>query len=305
YNYNREDEEIYKEFLEIAHELIPNMLKTASLSKCLQEKTILCDPQCFAYVLQFYDGICQWEEGSCTPVLHIGWAKHFITCIAKFSPRVREYLHIKTNDEETMDMEDKSECTTNGDGNKDQSTEKGLAQDVKASRKDDKKEESNIAAIAGSDCEVPSELLDTVTTTTATPFTTTSTWDAKTDFYDFLSSQSNGSAFPGMTMESVMKAESPAEMVLHRQSRSGPHSVASDEGGVTCRDALPVMIPTNITFTSAKMKGLKDLLTSHGKVNTSAIQLQLTAQSQTTVVKRSRSATEYDYVSQRRRPRRE
>ncbi len=34
----------------------------------------LQDPECFAHLLRFYDGICKWEEGSPTPVLHVGWA---------------------------------------------------------------------------------------------------------------------------------------------------------------------------------------------------------------------------------------
>lgn len=44
------------------------------------------------------------------------------------------------------------------------------------------------------------------------------------------------------------------------------------------------------------MTGLKDLLLSE-KLNTSAIQLQLTAQSQVQVVKRGRQANEFDFMS--------
>ncbi|XP_070577184.1 menin-like [Ptychodera flava] len=357
YNYNREDEEIYKEFLEIAHELIPNMLKTASMVP-LHEQSILRDPQSFAYLLEFYDGICQWEEGSSTPVLHIGWAKHFITCVAKFSPSIRELLDIKTDEEEEDDKDGeggKEEKENDRNGQKDENDtangdtkgkipgkrpgggRKGGTHEGKSNSKDQVKgekaetksenrsgeEESsdstnpNISALAADCGDVlhPDYLLENLTTAAATPFTS-SAWDGKTDFNDFLSSQSNGSAFPGMTMESVMKAESPAEMVLHRQSRGdgqvGVHdedsnlSMQSSDGGFATPQ-LPQqhLVTPKITFTSAKMKGLRDLLTTGGKINTSAIQLQLTAQSQVTVMKRRSSASDYDYSSQRRRQRRE
>ncbi|PRD24485.1 UNVERIFIED_CONTAM: Menin [Trichonephila clavipes] len=52
----------------------------------------------------------------------------------------------------------------------------------------------------------------------------------------------------------------------------------------------------SVTLTSQKMKGLKDLLLAE-KLNTSAIQLQLTAQSQVQVVKRGRQVNEFDLVS--------
>ncbi|EFX68372.1 hypothetical protein DAPPUDRAFT_63144, partial [Daphnia pulex] len=82
YNYSREDEEIYKEFLEIANELIPFVMKVEGSGH--SARSILKDSECFAHLLRFYDGICQWEEGSCTPVLHIGWAKPLVNTISKF-----------------------------------------------------------------------------------------------------------------------------------------------------------------------------------------------------------------------------
>ena len=74
YKYSKDDEEIYKEFLEIANELIPHTVRTASLNPQTYRE-VLQDPECFSHVLRFYDGICSWEEDSLTPVLHIGWAK--------------------------------------------------------------------------------------------------------------------------------------------------------------------------------------------------------------------------------------
>lgn len=50
YNYSRDDEEIYKEFLDIANEMIPLVMKTESSGH--SGKSILRDPQCFANLLR-------------------------------------------------------------------------------------------------------------------------------------------------------------------------------------------------------------------------------------------------------------
>lgn len=92
YNYSRDDEEIYKEFLDIANEHIPLIMKTESSGH--SAKSILRDPQCFANLLRFYDGICQWEEGSSTPILHIGWAKQLCYTISKFDYEIRSQIKI-------------------------------------------------------------------------------------------------------------------------------------------------------------------------------------------------------------------
>ena len=90
YRYSKDDEEIYKEFMEIANELIPHAVKAASSSEGSKDgKSILADPECFEAILRFYDGICCWEEGSATPVLHIGWARHMVTTCSKFDGKVR------------------------------------------------------------------------------------------------------------------------------------------------------------------------------------------------------------------------
>lgn len=50
YNYSRDDEEIYKEFLDIANELIPLVMKTESSGH--SAKSVLRDPHCFANLLR-------------------------------------------------------------------------------------------------------------------------------------------------------------------------------------------------------------------------------------------------------------
>lgn len=78
--------------MEIANELIPHIIKVESSG--FSASTILRKPQCFANLLRFYDGICQWEEGSATPVLHIGWAKPLVNTISKFDADVRAQVNI-------------------------------------------------------------------------------------------------------------------------------------------------------------------------------------------------------------------
>ncbi|CAK8678313.1 unnamed protein product [Clavelina lepadiformis] len=86
YNYGKEDEEIYKEMIDIANDLIPQALK---------EDLSLCgDADCYRDILRFYDGICLWEEDSSTPVLHSWWARHFTFTIGRFQPSAKESIKI-------------------------------------------------------------------------------------------------------------------------------------------------------------------------------------------------------------------
>ncbi|XP_064490117.1 menin-like isoform X2 [Ornithodoros turicata] len=96
FNYGREDEEIYKEFMEIANDLIPQVVKLSSAG----DGTLLRDAHCFAHLLRFYDGLCAWEEGSATPVLHIGWARPLVHTIAKFPASVRASATVLTSEDE-------------------------------------------------------------------------------------------------------------------------------------------------------------------------------------------------------------
>lgn len=50
YNYSRDDEEIYKEFAEIANETIPQLMKAESSGH--SARSILKDPECFASLLR-------------------------------------------------------------------------------------------------------------------------------------------------------------------------------------------------------------------------------------------------------------
>ena len=99
YNYSKGDEEMFKELYEIANDYIPNILKRSSSASANSENdaatrnpNLADDPSFFALVLQFYDGVCLWEEGSHTPVLHADWAKKLVQSISRFTPSCRSAL---------------------------------------------------------------------------------------------------------------------------------------------------------------------------------------------------------------------
>ncbi|CAL8093926.1 unnamed protein product [Calicophoron daubneyi] len=107
YNHSSEDWEIYRELLEIATILMPQMFRGAAETArsccegsvdtdsdgCLYQPTnILDDPQCLAHLLSFYDNLCLWEEGSPVPVLHVGWVDKLMVSLARFSQRARRHL---------------------------------------------------------------------------------------------------------------------------------------------------------------------------------------------------------------------
>ncbi|KAI8484751.1 Menin [Branchiostoma belcheri] len=351
YNYNREDEEIYKEFLEIAHELIPNVLKSVSLSTlqspalspasstddsseksngrstpvAVAQSPLLNDPECFAYLLQLYDGICQWEEGSSTPVLHIGWAKHIVQSINSFSPQVSRAVAKGKGEKEKngvvlkgkeakgkADAQSRQEHSGNTRLTNETllSTIESLASKVDPDSQNEAPHPNiaDLAAKCGENILNPEYLLGGLERS-CSPFATR-TVDSRPDVSEFLSQRSNGNPFPGMTMESVLKAESPAEMAFQTSQGQGDTASRGNAApvlGTTEDDKFKVPMPPLpvVKFSSAKMKGLKELLTSTGKLNASAIKLQLTAQSQVQVVKRSRMSGDFDYGSSRRRPRRE
>ena len=410
YNYSREDEEIYKEFLEIANDLIPHIVRLSSeeiqhsgVDVALpggRPLPLLHDPECYMLLLKFYDGICKWEEGSSTPVLHITWAKHFVFSMTKFDCRARENLDIEVErdedekgegDEEKGEMKEEvkqeepwrdekkakkdgavlsaikidvsnvenvepkqrrgrgrppkhkaSIDKTNGvvstdviklidddvnsvdsdscvkrqfsvaDDNRkrdhDASTATSDEENIKSAIEElaskvavDGGEESrtespnpNIAALAhacGESILNPEYLLGvgepfSAASTTVNLFsTTTPGTDTRVDFNEFLSSRSNGTSFPGMTMDSMLKADSPAGGMLLPRSDSSVWSTPTIMSETTSRQSsrpgsrLECRNDTKLVLRSAKMKALKDLLLAE-KLNSSAIKLQLTAQSQ-------------------------
>jgi len=111
YNHSRDDDEVYKEFLEIANEIIPQILRMD------HDGVLTRDPDAYALLLQFYDGLCCWEEDSQTPVLHITWATHMLSSIGKFDSSARtsvELLDTRVERDQITTSEQEADKTVNG-----------------------------------------------------------------------------------------------------------------------------------------------------------------------------------------------
>ena len=188
---------MFKELYEIANDFIPSILKRTSAEKgdnnaATKNANLAEDPSFFALVLQFYDGVCLWEEGSHTPVLHADWAKKLVQSISRFSPACRSALS--------------------------------------------------------------SSKLGTVTPA--------------------LDSKNNNAP----------------EAVSFNTSSSSEDNKLHNKGQSSCSQACS-KTELVLTLKSEKMRGMRDLLTTDGKINTSAIKLQLTAQSQVSVPKSRRRSS--------------
>ncbi|XP_061462323.1 menin isoform X2 [Rhineura floridana] len=244
YNYCREDEEIYKEFFDVANDVIPNLLKeVASLADSAEEKgagergeaspsqaggSALQDPECFAHLLRFYDGICKWEEGSPTPVLHVGWATFLVQSLSRFDGTVRQKVtlvsrEVEANEDDEQGSEDPREGRRRGP------------------RRESKPEEPPL----------------------------------------------------------------PKKATERRRPSSGQRvdrpPPEKEEGAPSNGPSLPPEGPL-LAFQSEKMKGMKELLVA-AKINSSAIKLQLTAQSQVQLKKQKASAPRDYTLSFLKRPR--
>lgn len=195
---------MFKELYEIANDFIPNILKTSSSASVKGENNgaprnlnLTEDPGFFALVLQFYDGVCLWEEGSHTPVLHADWAKKLVQSISRFSPSCRSALS-----------------------------------------------SSRVGTVVATKSEEPPK---------------NDLPEMKAPVSGTTSSSSSNDKLENSNLASASVENSKERVVLNLRSQ--------------------------------KMRGMRDLLTASGKINTSAIKLQLTAQSQVSVPKSRRRSS--------------
>jgi menin len=98
YGRTKNDDEIYREFFEISTDFLVNIMKTSYDG--FSADSILRDPFAFANLLKFFDGICMWEENSKTPIVHITWAKAWVTAMGKFDYTIRRMVQISLGGEE-------------------------------------------------------------------------------------------------------------------------------------------------------------------------------------------------------------
>ncbi|KAK4887554.1 hypothetical protein RN001_003825 [Aquatica leii] len=279
YNYSRDDEEIYKEFLEIANELIPHIMKVESSG--FSANSILKKPECFACLLRFYDGICQWEEGSATPVLHIGWAKPLVNTISKFDAEVRAQVNIVC---ESNNGDNKMEQKTQANGNTSCLNNNNYCISEKENRNNTDTDlihaiESKVISDENSENKNLHPSIEALTAACSEKILNP----------EFLL-QGGGSPFVGS--DETVKVEK-----SNGTSPSTSKQVEVEVEETNLQSTTPTVI-----LRSQKMKGLKDLLLSE-KLNTHAISLHLTAQSQVQVGKKGRG--DLDNSTRPKRTRRE
>lgn len=223
-------------------------------------------------MLRFYDGICKWEEGSPTPVLHVGWATYLVQSLSRFEAQVRTpstpalahasppslteapcALIVKVRQKVTIITKD-SEVQDDDDQSSDDPREGRR----RCPRREHKADEQGppLALAASPSAQAPPP---------------------------------------------PPQAKKAGEAGARRRASQGPW--AGDGEGkppVPSPDSPPPhyqMSPTTagpvVVFQSEKMKGMKELLCA-AKVNSSAIKLQLTAQSQVQM-KRQKTTPVGDY----------
>jgi len=229
--------------------MIPNIMKTVSgeltastgdplmvVSSFASDVPLVSDPECYAFLLQFYDGLCLWEEGSSTPVLHITWATHALYSLNRFDVHARTNLLLKSD---TTEEQSKEESTPN------------TARSIKSKRL----LEENVLAKQKALKRISQE----------------------TD----IDTSNNGS---------VLNAIANVSKAINSSILSGlPRSSTQDDV-----DALGEKLC--IVLHSEKMMAMKDLLVSE-RLNSGAIKLQLTAQSQVQFKQNKFSSTVTDLAS--------
>ena len=294
YNYSRDDEEVYKEFLEIANEMIPNVMRTSSgdqsaataagnaeeilppAEQSTDKLPLASDPECYAMVLQFYDGLCEWEEGSSTPVLHITWAQHALYSLGRFDFKARAKLTLKT----------------------------AVPEDDADAKSDDSAVSSHSAklrqtsdSLHRSTQRVHGKLVKTDSPMSPLDDDTKSTPDANASQVppaDISTEVKNTEGKPEMLVDKIsdehtISEKSPASTVDFPADASvAQASTGAGEEGADAATACLVL-------RSEKMTGMKDLLVAE-RLNSGAIKLQLTAQSQVHL-RHSRTAAAADYAT--------
>lgn len=316
---------------------MPHLVKSESSG---HGQSFLNDPECYISLLRFYDGICMWEEGSSTPVLHVGWAQQFVYCLGKFDPEVREKITIilegEDNDSEKDDFSDdepaeekktwrlratsmseksKSDIKTpevkepelekpnkNGDTEEERikSTIQELETKVAAASQPATDTDSPNPNIAALAQACSESILNPEYLLGSGDPFATVTSNPLEDLSDLLSTK----PFPGFSVEQLLNRESPIDNIL--KEWSGTHTPSSFGEAGSFRGETPLEKPV-VILESQKMKTLKKLLSSKDKFNANAIKLQLTAQSQVFVKCAKRGTGEkIDYsLATRKRSRRE
>ncbi|XP_043660721.1 uncharacterized protein LOC122624977 [Drosophila teissieri] len=279
-------------------------------------RSILRDSEVFANLLRFYDGICQWEEDSLTPILHIGWAKPLVNNITKFDYDIRSQVVIKLPEDleaeqakaelaraeqEAKEAKDKESKEAAGSEALEGNNNRLVAKEEKSKNSELPTTLADLTAACGEKILNPDFLLQGG----GQPFAdqkqqpsggesenaelhnnnNNSNSNNNNHHSDkkeaaatatTATTTSNGSGTSGQLPAS---GEAQSQVQLNEQKGKPQHKEAKKEETSDDYDPFEIMLKRPvITLYSQKMKGLKDLLLAE-KLNTHAISLQVTAQS--------------------------
>lgn len=269
------------------------------------------------FCFRFYDGICYWEQGSTTPILHIGWVKPLVTTISRFDCEIRSQVII--NCAKDRDNVIDANASVRSENNNNDISKMG-------NQENDSKSKTN--------CDT-ADISKSETIRTTLVEALTAACGEKILNPDFLL-QGGGRPFADQQLKSEQSDEKEKQLLILAQTSPRHCDEASAESidqsivdtkindtkatveeqklaptstvpiyKETADDEIVIPKRPEITLYSQKMKGLKDLLLGE-KLNTHAISLQLSAQSQVQVAgKKGRSIGAINYATGTKRSRRE
>lgn len=247
----------------------------------------------FFPTIRFYDGVCQWEEGSHTNILHIGWAKPLVTTIGRFDADIRSQVIINCGrDDEDVTKQTEGESNNN------------IANDTIEKQDDKPSNDPVISTLEALTAACGEKILNP----------------------DFLLQGGQGQPFAEQQQidvkpKSAVDDEKSISVKNEIDSKCGEASEPDrikDNDNATPQQSTDISAPVyeppddvilpkrpTITLYSRKMKGIKDLLLAE-KLNTQAISLQVTAQSQVQVGgKKGRTSSVSGTVGSAKRSRRQ
>ena len=269
--------------MEIANELIPHVLKS-------EDSRVQNDPQCFANVLRFYDGICSWEEGSATPIMHIGWAKPMVSTCSKFEAKIRRLVE-PLEPSGNLDAEGaEGEIFNNNYYEK--------YEGKQPTHCDQTSEKIPKSSLRQNNCAKEEQLIGLLS----------ELCHSRVLNIDYLLGQSDR---PFLNCQRAKNCRKRPNSSLSSSERSTPPpststsstAVSSPKSSTSTADSPSTTTRIHLKLKSAKMIGLKDLLLAE-KLSTNAIQLQLTAQSQVSTANHSVNYSAFDESTSSGRPKR-
>jgi len=229
-------------------------------------------------VLQFYDGLCGWEEGSSTPVLHITWAQHALYSLGRFDFKARANLTLKSA--APMDDDTRSEDSAVS------SHSAKLKQLSDTLQRSGHRSRGRPAKTVSPRDDDGSKSISDVNPSQLSPADNPKDAENTED--------KSEAAADEITREPTVGEKSPLLTVdFHEDSIEAEASAAAGStviGKVEDTDTVQVCLVLH----SEKMMGMKDLLVAE-RLNSGAIKLQLTAQSQVHL-RHSRTAPATDYA---------